>query len=164
MGCDEVLGLLREREAACRGEAVRLRGEATRIAELLLVCEEELARVATVLAVVGGPPALHAPALPVVAGPAAVPAPRAGVPGPGRGETREAAAEFTERVLEVLAGARGPVRCGQMAGWLGLESSARNVERVRHHLKRAVKDGRAVATPGGLFAPLKARAATTSRG
>ena len=44
MRCDEVLVLLREREAACRGEAERLRGESERIAGLLRVCEEELAR------------------------------------------------------------------------------------------------------------------------
>ena len=57
-----MLVLLREREAACRGEAERLRGEAERIAELLRVCEEELAWFSTACEVVGELPTVHAPA------------------------------------------------------------------------------------------------------
>jgi hypothetical protein len=162
MGCDEVLGLLRERKAACQGEVERLRGEAERIAGLLLLCEEELARVATAFQVVGELPALHAAVVADPARPVVLPSPRSGAP--RREAVRQAAAELTERVLVVLAGARGPVRCGQVVGWLGLEPSARNVERVRHHLKRAVAEGRAVATPGGLFAPVKAGTVVASRG
>jgi hypothetical protein len=155
MDCDEVLGLLRGREAVCRGEAERLRGEAERIAGLLAACELELARLSTACQVVGELPALHVPA---AEGRSVVPGPRAGTPGPGRGGVRETAEDFTERVLEALAGARGPVRCGQVVQWLGLEVTARNVERVRHHLKRGAEQGRAVRTPGGLFAPVRAAA------
>jgi hypothetical protein len=53
MSCDEVLRLLREREAACRGEAERLRAEAERITALLATCEGELARITTACQVVG---------------------------------------------------------------------------------------------------------------
>ncbi|QNE77791.1 hypothetical protein F0344_27210 [Streptomyces finlayi] len=109
MGCDEVLRLLRDREAACRGEVERLRGEAERIAQLLAECEEDLAAVATASKVVGELPALHAPVLAGPVGPVVIPLPRAGVSA-GRAGVREAAAEFTEQVVEVLARARGPVR------------------------------------------------------
>ena len=148
MGCDEVLRLLREREAACLGEVERLRGEAGRIAELLRVCELELGRLSTARQVVGElPEVAHAGA---VATRPRVPAPRRGS-GAGRAEAADAALEFTERVLGVLAGYAGPVRCRRVVEALGLEATARNVERVRHHLKKAVAAGRAVSTPGGLF-------------
>ena len=61
-GCaarDEQISGLREREAAYRREAERLRGEAERIAGLLAVCEQELARVATACQVVGEVPVVH---------------------------------------------------------------------------------------------------------
>jgi hypothetical protein len=105
VGCDEVLVLLREREAACRGEAERLRGEAGRIAGLLRVCEEELARLSTAVQVVGELLTVQASALSVLP---QVPSPRAELTG---GPTMEAAAPFTERGLGVLAGYAGPVRC-----------------------------------------------------
>jgi hypothetical protein len=148
VGCDEVLVLLREREAACRGEAERLRGEAGRIAGLLRVCEEELARLSTAVQVVGELPTVQASVLSAL--------PR--VPSP-RGELAdaravEAAVSFTERVLGVLAGYAGPVRCRQVVEGPGLEATARNVERVRH-----AAQGRVVKTPGGLFTPTRVRSA-----
>jgi hypothetical protein len=155
MGCDEVLRLLEEREEACLGEVERLRGEAERIAELLRVCEQELARLSTARQVVGE--------LPVVAHSVAsavgrVPSQRSGQGG-RRAEATDAALALTERTLGVLARYRGPVRCRQVVEGLGLEATARNVERVRHHLKKAVADGRALSTPGGLFTLARARTA-----
>jgi hypothetical protein len=147
MGCEEVLGLLREREAACRREAERLRGEAERIAGLLAVCEQELARVATACQVVGELPAAHG---------AAGPAPR--LPAP-RSEVGTGVGEVTGRVLEVLAGYAGPVRCRQVVEGLGLEATPREVERVRHQLKKAAAVGRVVQTPGGLFTLARAHSA-----
>jgi hypothetical protein len=144
VGCDEVLALLREREAACRGEAVRLRGEAERIAGLLRLCEEELARLSTAVEVVGELPAVQAAAVRPQ-----VPAPRGELTGGGR-STVDAAA-FTERVLSVLAGYAGPVRCRQVVEGLGAEVTSREVERVRHQLKKAAAVGVVVQTPGGLF-------------
>ena len=119
MGCDEVLVLLREREAACGGEVERLRGEAERIAGLLRVCEEELARVSTAVQVVGELPAVQASA---VSARLQVPAPRGELAG---GQAAEVAVSFTERVLGVLAGYAGPVRCRQVVEGLGLEATAR---------------------------------------
>jgi hypothetical protein len=132
-----VLRRLREREAACRGEAERLRGEAERIAELLRVCEEESVGLSTACQVVGELPMVHAlvaPARPQV------PAPRTESVG-GRAQVKDAAAVMTEQMLGVLAGHAGPVRCRRVVEGLGLEATARNVERVRHHLKKAAAGG-----------------------
>lgn len=41
MSCDEVLRLLREREAACHSEAERLGAEAERITVRPVMCEQE---------------------------------------------------------------------------------------------------------------------------
>jgi hypothetical protein len=155
VGCDEVLVLLREREAACRGEAERLRGESERIAGLLRVCEEELARLSTAVEVVGELPVVQASA---VSARPQVPAPRCELAG-GQASAAEVAASFTERVLGVLAGYAGPVRCRQVVEGLGLEATARNVERVRHQLKKTAAAGRVVQTPGGLFTLTRVRAA-----
>jgi hypothetical protein len=152
VGCDEVLVLLREREAACCGEAERLRGEAERIAGLLRVCEEELARLSTAVQVVGELPAVQASA---VSARLQVPATRCELAG---GAAAEVAASFTERVLGVLAGYAGPVRCRQVVEGLGLEATARNVERVRHQLKKTAAARRVVQTPGGLFTLTRVRA------
>jgi hypothetical protein len=153
VGCDEVLALLREREAACRGEAVRLRGEAERIAGLLRLCEEELARLSTAVDVVGELPAVQAAAVRPQ-----VPAPRGELTG-GKRSSVDAAAAFTERVLSVLAGYAGPVRCRQVVEGLGAEVTSREVERVRHQLKKAAAAGLVVQTPGGLFTLARAGAA-----
>jgi len=152
VGCDEVLVLLREREAAYRGEAERLRGEAERIAGLLRVCEEELARLSTAVQVVGELPAVQPSA---VSARLQVPAPRGEL---ADGQAAEVAASFTERVLGVLAGYAGPVRCRQVVEGLGLEATARNVERVRHQLKKTAAEGRVMQTPGGLFTLTRVRA------
>lgn len=150
MGCDEVLRLLREREAACRGEAERLRVEAERITALLATCERELARITTACQVVGELPRVEpVPAAPVAL--AVVPAAR-----------RPPDAEARERLLAVLARYAGPVRCRQVAEDLGLEVTARQVEVIRHRLKKAVAAGLVVQTPGGLFT--LARGAVASGG
>ncbi|MEU1596503.1 hypothetical protein ABZ468_27510 [Streptomyces sp. NPDC005708] len=115
MGCDEVLLLLRERQVACRGEAERLRGEAERIAELLRGCEEELAQLSTACEVVGELPAVHVPA---TSAQSQVPAPRIESVG-GRAQTEDAVAAFIGRVLGVLAGHAGPVRCRRVVEGLG---------------------------------------------
>lgn len=90
VGCDEVLRLLREREAACGGEAERLRGEAERIAELLRVCEVELVRLSTACQVVGELPVVHALAACALS---QVPGPRTESVG-GRAQVRDATAVF----------------------------------------------------------------------
>ena len=152
MGCDEVLVLLREREVACGGEVERLRGEAERIAGLLRVCEEELVRVSTAVEVVGELPVVQDSA---VSARLQLPVPRCELAG---GPEAEVAVSFTERVLGVLAGYAGPVRCRQVVEGLGLEATARNVERVRHQLKKTAAEGRVVQTPGGLFTLTRVRA------
>jgi hypothetical protein len=157
MGCEEVLALLREREASCRREAERLRGEAERITALLAVCEQELARVATAYQVVGELPVAHGAAEPV----AHIPSPRAQAPAPGGGEVAGEVGEFAARVLTVLAAYAGPVRCRQVVEALGLEATPREVERVRHQLKKAAAAGRVVQTPGGLFTLTRAHTAAS---
>jgi hypothetical protein len=158
MGCEEVLALLREREASCRRETERLRGEAERIAGLLAVCEQELTRVATAFEVVGELPVAHCATTPAKS---RIPAPRAEAHGPGRG-CGEEAGEFTGRVLAVLGAHAGPVRCRQVVEELGLQAVPREVERVRHQLKKAAAGGLVVQTPGGLFT--LRRAPATARG
>lgn len=149
MSRDVVLQQLDERSAAFQAEAERLRAEAERIAGLLAVCEAELERLVTARQVVGELPAVSVVADTVPERPL-VPAPRTGsAKTQKRGQ--DAAASFTEQVLRVLAGYAGPVRCGQVAEGLGLEITARNVERVRHRLKKAAVAGVVVQTPGGLF-------------
>ncbi|MFF3519035.1 hypothetical protein [Streptomyces sp. NPDC002573] len=144
MSCDEVLRLLREREAACRGEAERLRAEAERITALLATCERELARITTACQVVGELPRVElVPAASAAVALAVVPAARRG--------GRLPDAEARERLLAVLARYAGPVRCRQVVEDLGLEVTARQVEVVRHRLKKAVAAGLVVQTPGGLF-------------
>jgi hypothetical protein len=144
MSCDEVLRLLREREAACRSEAARLRAEAERITALLVTCEQELARITTACEVVGELPRSEAGSAAFCAvSPVTVPAPRRG--------GRPADADARERLLAVLARYAGPVRCRQVVEDLGLEVTARQVEVIRHRLKKAVAAGVVVQTPGGLF-------------
>ncbi|MDT0470008.1 hypothetical protein [Streptomyces gibsoniae] len=141
MSCDEVLRLLREREAACRGEAERLRAEAERITALLATCERELARITTACEVVGELPRIEpVPAAPAAVAFAVVPAAR-----------RPPDARAREQLLAVLARYAGPVRCRQVVEDLGLEVTARQVEVIRHRLKKAVAAGVVVQTPGGLF-------------
>jgi hypothetical protein len=149
MSRDVVLQQLDERSAAYRAEADRLRAEAERITGLLAVCEAELDRLDTARQVVGELPEVHAAA--AVPDRPALPAPRAGSAGVREIGQQDAAVSFAEEVLQVLAGHAGPVRCRQVAEGLGLEVTARNVERVRHHLKKAAAAGLAVVTPGGLF-------------
>lgn len=148
MSRDVVLQQLDERSAAYRAEAERLRAEAERITGLLVVCEAELERLVTARQVVGELPAVHVAA--AVPDRPPLPAPRT-----GSAEVREigqgAAASPAEQVLKVLAGHAGPVRCRRVAEGLGLEATARNVERVRHRLKKAAAAGTVVQTPGGLF-------------
>src|SRR5688500_1461058 len=141
MSCDEVLRLLREREAACRSEAERLRAEAGRITALLATCVRELGRITTACQVVGElPPIAPGPAAPAAVALAVVPAAR-----------RPPDVEARERLLAVLARYAGPVRCRQVVEDLGLEVTARQVEVIRHRLKKAVAAGLVVQTPGGLF-------------
>ena len=155
MGCDEVLAALREREASCRRETERLRAEAERIAALLAVCEQELARVSTACEVVGELPVAHGAVGTVRAW---VPAPRAETVVPARGESAGRGGELCDRVLAVLAAHAGPVRCRQVVEALGLPAGPREVERVRHQLKKAAAAGRVVQTPGGLFTLTRASA------
>jgi len=156
MSRDVVLQQLDERSAAYQAEAERLRAEAERITGLLAVCEAELERLVTARQVVGELPAVHvAAAVPDRPG---LPVPRTGSAGV-REIGPDAAAPFAEQVLKVLAGHAGPVRCRQVAEGLGLEITARNVERVRQRLKKAAAAGVVVKTPGGLFTLARVSAA-----
>lgn len=134
MDRDQVLGLLREREAACDAELVRLEWEAARIAELIEGCRRESQRLVIAREVVAGLP---------VTGPssaAAGPSGREGTSGMD-----------AERVLAVLA-ERGPVRCQEVVAALGEDPKvARHVERVRHRLKKLVAAGRVAQPQPGVF-------------
>jgi hypothetical protein len=145
MSRDVVLQQLDERSEAYRAEAERLRGEAERIAGLLAVCEAELERLVTARQVVGELPAVYVAA--AVPDRPTLPTPRTGS-AEVRGIGQDAAAPFAEQVLGVLAGHAGPVRCRRVAEGLGLEITARNVERVRQRLTKAAAAGVVVKTPG----------------
>jgi hypothetical protein len=143
----EVLALLREQEAACRAEADRLRAEGERIAVVLAEREAELAEIATACRVVGR--LSPASALAVEIRPVA----SANSPAPSPRDALELSwQEIAERIPGVLAKYPGAVRAGQVAADLGLEVGARQVERVRHALRRSAAGGVAVAVPGGAFA------------
>lgn len=157
MGCEQVRLLLEERVGACGGEVDRLRVELERISGLVAAREEESARLTTALEVVAALPVAH-PAPPTTGAVAAIACARSAPVG-GVVVRADAAAVFTERVLGVLAGFAGPVRCRQVVEGLGLEVTARDVERVRHHLKNAAAAGRVVRTPGGLFTLARGRVA-----
>jgi hypothetical protein len=146
MDVGEVLGLLGEREVACRAECDRLQAEAERIGGLLSACRGELDRLVTARAVVGelamarpgSVVALMNGAGPVVAG---------------------AEVEmFTDRVLAVLAEQGRAVRCQEVVAALGQDASvARHVERVRHRLKKLAVAGRVEETTPGMFTLPRAR-------
>lgn len=158
MSRDVVLQQLEERSAAYRAEAERLRAEAERIMGLLAMCEAELGRLVTAREVVGELPAVHVTA--VAPDRSSFSAPRTGSV-EVREHGRDADASFAEQVLRVLAGYAGPVRCRQIAEGLGMEITARNVERVRQRLKKAAAAGVVVQTPGGLFTLTRVSAAAS---
>jgi hypothetical protein len=137
MDRDGVLCLLDERQAVCRAQMDRLREEARRIAELLDACGLELGRVATAREVVAG---------------------LSGVTGAGRERAAVSVAEdepegFTDQVLAILADRGAGARCRELAEALGQDAGvARNVERVRHRMKRLVRAGRVAEPEQGMFA------------
>jgi hypothetical protein len=145
MDRDGVLGLLDERQAACRAQADRLREEAERIAGLLVVCQRELERVATAREVVAG--------LSVVADPGQRRAPA--------GTVDDELSEFADRALAALAERGTPMRCGELVEALGEGLGARNAERVRHRMKRLAGAGRVTQPGPGMFALPGAGGATT---
>ena len=133
-----VLRLLGERETACRAEIDRLEVEQERIAGLLAACRVELERLVVAREVVGGLTAV--PAVPAVTASAS-----GGVPG-------VESTEFGQRLLAVLAGHAGPVRCRDVVAALGEDPQvARHVERVRHGLKKFVLAGLVVEPEPGMF-------------
>lgn len=139
----EVLALLAEQEAACLAEVDRLRAEAERIAAVLAERESELGEIQAACRVVGR----LSPVL-VAAGDQR--------PVASAASPREAGdlsgSEIAERIEGVLARYPGAVRAGQVAADLGLDPVPRQVERVRHALRRQVGAGVAVKVPGGAFA------------
>jgi hypothetical protein len=145
MGYNEVLERLRDQEGACRAEADRLRGEAERISVLLAEREAELAKLATACEVVGA----LAPA-----GDAEIqvrPVPVARIPAQRRAGDLSAD-EIARQIPGALGRYAGTVRVRQVAEELGLEPTSTQIERVRYQLRKAVVDGSAAASPGGLFA------------
>lgn len=145
----EMLGLLEEREAACRAECDRLQAEADRISGLLSVCQAELERLGTARAVVGELTAVY-PATALALSEGAVSA-VAAVPAVGY-------EVFGERVLAVLAERDRPVRCQEVVAALGQDATvARHVERVRHRLKKLRAAGRVEELAPGMFTLPRAR-------
>lgn len=143
----EVLALLAEQEAACLAEVDRLRAEVERIAAVLGERESELGEIQAACRVVGRlSPVLVAAGdqRPVASGSSPVPSPREAGDLSG--------SEIAERIEAVLARYPGAVRAGQVAADLGLDPVPRQVERVRHALRRQVGVGVAVKVPGGAFA------------
>jgi hypothetical protein len=138
MGFDEVLRLLGERETACRAEADRLEVEQERIAGLLADCRVELERLVVAREVVAG--LTVASAVPVVVAPAG-----GGMPGVEN-------TEFGRRLLAVLAGHAGLMRCRDVVAALGEDPSvARHVERARHRLKKLTAAGLVAEPEPGMF-------------
>jgi hypothetical protein len=144
MGCDEVLRLLEEREAACRVEVERLQAESERIAVLLADRRGELDRVTAARQVIDELPSAHS--RPAPAG--AVPAPRSSA---AVAAAEPAGAMSAEQVLAVLV-ERGPQRCREVVEALGGDGTlAREIERVRHRLKRLKDQGRVAEPARGVF-------------
>jgi hypothetical protein len=88
MSCDEVLRLLREREAACHSEAERLGAEDERITVRPVMSEQEPARISTAREVVGELPRIEPVPVSPTGSTGMVPDPApgrtsAGLPGPG---------------------------------------------------------------------------------
>jgi hypothetical protein len=133
MDRDQILWLLREREAAGRAEVLRLEQEAARIGALIEECRREVERLAIASEVLSG----------LVAEPAGtVPA--------GRDLKPDAA--FADQLLALLAEAGRPVRCRDVVAALGEDPAvARHGERVRHRLKKLVTAGRVSEVEPGLF-------------
>jgi len=133
MDRDQILGLLREREAACQAELVRLEQEATRITGLIEECRREAGRLATAREVLSS----------LVGEPAGAVA---------AGQDLKPDAVVTQQVLAVLAESGQPVRCRDVVAALGEDPAvARHVERVRHRLKKLVTAGRVTEPEPGLF-------------
>jgi hypothetical protein len=145
----EVLGLLGEREVACRAECDRLQAEVERIGGLLSVCRTELERLITARAVVGELAMAH---------PNRGSSVMARVDGTGVTASGTELEVFTERVLAVLAEQARAVRCQEVVAALGEDASvARHVERVRHRLKKLAVAGRVEEMTPGLFTLPRAR-------
>jgi hypothetical protein len=59
---------------------------------------------------------------------------------------------FADEVIAVLAGLGRPARCHEVVARLGEDASVtRNVERVRHRLKKLAAAGRVEQTTAGMF-------------
>jgi hypothetical protein len=150
VGCGSVERVLEEYGAACRGEVERLRGEVERIGLLLTDREGELERLLTAQQVLASLPGVHPPTELVV-----LPAARAGQREPGSGGAPARAVErerFTAVLLDVLSSKRRPMRCKDLVLALdGDPEVPREVEKVRHHLKREMRAGRVLEREPGQF-------------
>ena len=151
MGCEAVERTLEELVAGCRGNVERLRGEIERIGKLLADAERELERLLTARQVLSELPDVHPPTVQVK-----LPAPQAGRPEPGSGggaQRRRVEREaFTATMLDVLSASRSPMRCKDVVAALGGDAEVpREVEKVRHHLKREKQAGRVIEREAGLF-------------
>jgi hypothetical protein len=147
----EILQLLDEREAACQAEHDRLQVEADRISGLLAVCRTELERLITARGVVGE----HTVAYPATA--------LVALNGAGPVAAGIELEVFTNRVIAVLAECGRPVCCREVVAAFGEDASvARNVERVRHRLKKLRQAGRVAEITPGMFT--LARALDTANG
>jgi hypothetical protein len=141
--------VLEEYVAACRGEVERLRGEVERIGLLLTDRQGELEQLLTAQQVLASLPGVHPPTDLVV-----LPAARAGQREPGSGAPARAVERerFTAVLLDVLSSKRRPMRCKDLVLALdGDPEVPREVEKVRHHLKREMRAGRVLEREPGQF-------------
>jgi hypothetical protein len=155
MGFDEVFRMLEERRAAVGVELDRLGLEAERIAGLIASGNEELEELDVAWRVVGRLPGCR---------------PSVGVPG-GRGDPVRSDGPpvvsgqdgdavsfdtpeevFTPWLLAMLGEAGRAVRCQEVVRALGEDPDvARNVERIRHRLKKLARNGVVVEPQPGVF-------------
>ena len=155
MAFDEVFRMLEERRAAVGVELDRLGLESERIAGLIASRNEELGELNVAWRVVGRLPDCR---------------PTVGVPG-GRGDPVQSDGPpavsgrdwdpvssdtpvevFTPWLLGMLGEVGRAVRCQEVVRALGEDPGvARNVERVRHRLKKLARDGVVVEPQPGVF-------------
>lgn len=143
--------ILEELVAGCRGNVERLRGELERIGRLLGDAERELERLVAARQVLSELPDVHPPTVEVKL-PAARTAPARPGAGGGADRRRVEREVFTATVLDIVSASRSPMRCKDVVAALGGDPEVpREVEKVRHHLKREKEAGRVLEREAGLF-------------
>jgi hypothetical protein len=139
MGFDDVSRLLEERRAAVEVELNRLEAEVERIAGLIASCRGERDELQIACRVVARLPLVR-------------PVPEAVTDGNDPVSSDAPVEVFTPWVLGMLGRVGRPVRCQEVLQTMGEDPGvARNVERVRHRLKKLVRNGQLVESEPGMF-------------